>query len=128
MTTSETITFSSFYLQQLIKLFWLYQLNFRKAVFSFSPSISILKQCEVDETIYASSSYLTVEYIRERQCYVYQLLSAIQTQPHLPASSQTSPIYLAQVPLSPEDKEEKEKKKKKITTIRLKRQFWFHSN
>lgn len=89
-------------------LFWLQQLNFRKAVFdcsfSFSPSTSILKHCEVGETIYESSLHLTVEYIRERQCDIYPLLSAIQTQSHLPAPSQTPPIYCAQVPLSPKGK------------------------
>lgn len=110
MTSSETITFSSFCLQQLIYSFgfsnWILEKQYLTANFpSLLPSTSILKHCEVGETIYESSLHLTVEYIRERQCNIYQLLSAIQTQSHLPAPSQTPPIYHAQVLLFPKRKE-----------------------
>lgn len=113
--------------------FWLYQPIFRKAVFdcwfSFSPSTSILKHSEVEETIYASSSHLTVEYIRERQCYVYQLLSAIQTLPHLPAPSQTSSTHLAHVPPIPIEKKKKyhycKAEKIVLVSLRFKTMFYF---
>lgn len=88
------------------------------ANFPSLPSISILKQCEVNEITYASRSHLTVEYIRERQCYDYQLLSAIQTLPHLPAPCQTSPLHLAQAP-PPQKKKPKQNHHSKAENIVL---------